>query len=148
MSFGVKNATSTYQQVVNQAFQEYLNDFVKKKLDDFNVYNNTMFHIPKFKRYFIQCQLHGISFHLGKKLFLIYSRALFWFIVAKKGKFPNFVKIQAVVDIPTPNNVKEIKSFNRLAQFSQCFIYDYVFIKESITQKDVSFYWSPNCTLA
>jgi hypothetical protein len=38
MPFGLKNALATYQRVVNKAFREYLNKFMKLFLDDFSVY--------------------------------------------------------------------------------------------------------------
>jgi hypothetical protein len=38
MSFGVKNGSPTYENVVNKVFQEYINDFMKIFLDNLIYY--------------------------------------------------------------------------------------------------------------
>jgi hypothetical protein len=47
MTFGLKNASPTYQQVVNTTFKDYLGVFMKLFLDGFNMFNNLDNHLPK-----------------------------------------------------------------------------------------------------
>jgi len=46
-SFGVKNEPPTYQSIVSWISKEYLEHFMKKKLDDFIVYNNMNTHMSQ-----------------------------------------------------------------------------------------------------
>lgn len=55
MPFGLKNAPPIYQQVVNHAFKDYLNDFMKLFLDDFSVYSDEETHLTKLQLYFDRC---------------------------------------------------------------------------------------------
>ena len=46
-AFGLKNAPAIYQRLVNNAFREYLNKFMKLFLDDVDVYTNEATHLAK-----------------------------------------------------------------------------------------------------
>ena len=56
MPFGLKNAPSTYERIVNQIFKDYLNDFMKLFLDDFSVYSDVAIHLPKLRLVFERCR--------------------------------------------------------------------------------------------
>ena len=94
MPFSLKNAPPTYQRIVNQIFKDYLNDFMKLFLGDFSVYSvyNDIFYVP--------------------------SGVILGYIFNEAGKFPNPKKIEALVNMPLPKNVKAIQTFNGLAQFN------------------------------
>ena len=55
MPFGLKNAPPTYQRIVNRIVKDYLNDFMKLFLDDFNVHNDIATHLPKLRLVFERC---------------------------------------------------------------------------------------------
>jgi hypothetical protein len=49
MPFGVKNGSPTFQRIINRAFKEYLNQFMKIFLDDFMVYSDMDSHLMKLR---------------------------------------------------------------------------------------------------
>ncbi len=49
----------TYQRVVNKAFKDYLNDFMKLLLDDFMVFNDLDTHLYNLWKCFEECQEYG-----------------------------------------------------------------------------------------
>ena len=118
MPFGLKNAPLTYQRIVNQIFKEYLDDFMKLFLDDFSVYSDIDSHVPKLRLVFSRCRRFGISLNPEKCIFYVPLEVILGHIVSREGKFPDPKKIQAVVNMPTPKDVKAIQNFNGLAQFN------------------------------
>ena len=108
MPFGLKNAPPTYQRIVNQIFKDYLNDFMKLYLDDFNVYSDIETHLPKLRLVFEHCQMYGVSLNLDKCIFYVPSSVILGYIVCQAGKFPDPKKIEALVNMPPPKNVKAL----------------------------------------
>ena len=134
MPFGLKNAPPSYQRIVNQIFKDYLNDFMNLFLDNFSVYSDVAFHLPKLRLVFERCRQYGVSLNPDKCIFYVPSGVILGYIVCQAGKFPDPKKIEALVNMPPPKNVKAIQTFNGLAQFNRCFIKDYAGIMEPITR--------------
>ena len=70
------------------------------------------------------------------------------YIVSQAGKFRDPKRIEALVNMPPPKNIKAIQTFNGLAQFNRCFIKDYAGIMEPITRltrKGEVFDWTTEC---
>ena len=148
MPFGLKNAPPTYQRINNQIFKDYLNDFMKLFLDDFSVYSDVATHLPKLHLVFERCRQYGVSLNPDKCIFYIPSDVILGYIVCQVSKFPDPKKIEALVNMPPPKNVKAIQTFNGLAQFNRCFIKDYAGIMEPITRltrKGEVFDWTTEC---
>ena len=93
MSDGLKNALATYQKVVNLAFREYINVFMKLFLDELSVYSDTVIHLEKLRKCFEECQEFGISLSPEKSMFLVHSGIILGSIVSKEGKFHDPKKI-------------------------------------------------------
>jgi hypothetical protein len=102
MPFGLKNAPATYQRVVNKAFREYLNKFMKLFLDDFSVYSDQATHLPKLRLCFEKCREFGINLNPEKCLMMVTSGVILEHVVSKDGKFLDPKKIQAIQDMPKP----------------------------------------------
>lgn len=102
----IKNAPPTYQRVVNHAFKDYLNDFMKLFLDDFNVYSIEDTHLTKLQPCFDRCWEYGLSLNSNKCIFMVASGMILGCVVSKEGKFPNLKKIQALLDMLASNDVR------------------------------------------
>jgi hypothetical protein len=102
MPFGVKNGPPTYQRTITKAFCEYIDVFMKKKLDDFIFFSDLSTHLEKLKKCFLKCREYGISFNLEKCAFMVCSRTILGFIVSKKGKTLDLKKIKALIKMPVP----------------------------------------------
>jgi len=104
MSFGVKNGPPTYKKVVTKTFKEYLEFFMKIFLNGFIVYNDMESHLQKLTLYFQKCKEYGINMKLDKCAFMVFSRMVLGFIVSKKRKLLDPMKIQTIVNMPPPKN--------------------------------------------
>ena len=107
---------------------------MKLFLDDFSVYSDVATHLPKLCLVFERCRQYGVSLNPDKCIFYVPSGVILGYIVCQAGKFPDPKKIEALVNMPPPKNVKAIQTFNGLAQFNRCFIKDYAGIMEPITR--------------
>ena len=148
MPFGLKNAPPTYQRIINHIFKDYLNDFMKLFLDDVSVYSDIATHLPKRRLIFERCRQYSVNLNPDKCFFYIPSGVLLGYIICQAGKFPDPKKIEALVNMPSPKNVKAIQTFNGLAQFNRCFIKDYAGNLEPITRltrKGEAFDWTTEC---
>ncbi len=112
--FGFKNAPPTYQRVVNKAFKDYLDDFMKLFLDDFMIFNDLNTHLSKLRKCFKKCREYEISFNPKKCAFMVLLNMVLRFIVSKEVKLPNPKKVEVIVKMPVPKNAHNIQVFNGL----------------------------------
>jgi hypothetical protein len=134
MPFGVKNGPPTFQNTINRAFRENLDQFMKIFLDDFTIYIDMESHLMKFKLCFQKCRKYRINFNPEKCAFMVFSKPILGFIVSKEGKILDPKKVQAIMNIPLPTNPQQIRVFNGMAQFYRCFIKNFTFITVVITK--------------
>lgn len=96
MSFGLKNAPLTYQKVMNKAFKDYLDDFMKFFLDDFTISNDLDTHLSKLRWCFEVCWEYGMSLNSEKCAFMVFLGMIVGFIISE-GKLLNSKKVKAIV---------------------------------------------------
>jgi hypothetical protein len=145
MPFGFKNASLTYQRVMNITFKDYLRVFMKLFIDDFGVFNNLDTHLTKLQLCFDNWRKFYIRLNPKKCMFLMHSSII---LVSKEGKLLDSKKILAIVHMPTLKTPKDIHVFNGMTQYYQCFIKDFAFIMIPITKllwKLQAFEWTPKC---
>jgi hypothetical protein len=104
MTFGIINGPPSYLKVVNKAFKDYLDKFMKMFLNDFIVYGPMDIHLEKFKLYFQKYREFGISLNPDECAFMVFLRMIQEFIVSKKGKLLDLEKIQDIIQMPLPTN--------------------------------------------
>jgi hypothetical protein len=68
------------------------------------MYSDMESHLHKLKLCFQKCKEYGISLNPNKCAFMVFLRMILGFIISKEGKLPNPKKIQAIVNMPPPNN--------------------------------------------
>ena len=64
------------------------------------------------------------------------------------GILPDPVVLKAIKKIPTPQNVREVRSFLGLSSYYRCYVKGFaviVALLHSLTKKDVVFHWTPKC---
>ena len=123
MPFGVTNAPSTFQRMMNSLFKEELDDFVLVYLDDILVFSSTLeehiAHIQKtldrLRRAKLYARLHKCSFFQRRVEYLGYD-------VSADGIQPSASKVKAVVEWPRPQGVRDVRGFLGLASFYRRFI--------------------------
>ena len=111
MPFGLKNAGATYQRLVNQMFRPqigrnievYVDDMLVKSLDEEK-------HLDDLKETFDTLRRHQMKLNLSKCAFRVSSGKFLGFMVSQRGIEANPDKIQAILDMEPPKNIKEVQS--------------------------------------
>ena len=123
MPFGVTNAPATFQRLMNHIFRDELDAFVLVYLDDILIFSQTIQdHImnicrvlEKLREVKLYARLHKCSFFQDQVEYL-------GFVVFEEGVSPSRTKVRAIVELPRPQNVKDVRSFLGLAGFYRRFI--------------------------
>jgi hypothetical protein len=84
-------------------------------LDDFTIFNDLSSHLEKIKKCFLKCRDFGINLNLNKCAFMVFLGTILGFIMFKENKVMDPKKAEALVNMPIPTTLQEIKVFNRMA---------------------------------
>ena len=123
MPFGVTNAPSTFQRMMNSLFKEDLDKFVLVYLDDILVYSSTLQEhighiretLDRLRKAKLYARLHKCAFFQKRVEYLGYD-------VSEEGICPSESKVKAVVEWPRPQGVRDVRAFLGLASFYRRFI--------------------------
>jgi hypothetical protein len=146
MPFGLCNAPSTFQSLMNHVFHPFLRHFVLVFFDDILIYRKTwtdhLTHVDQV--------LHLLSQH---QLFLKQSKCAFGaseveylgHLVGKDGVRVDPKKIEAMQDWPHPKTLKILHGFLGLTGYYRKFVKNYGKIAAPLTAllKKNSFTWTP-----
>ena len=108
---------------MNSIFRDELDAFVLVYLDDILIFSQTIqdhiIHIPhaleKLREAKFYARLHRCSFFQDQVEYL-------GFDVSVQGVSPSPAKVRAIVKLPRPQNVKDVRRFFGLARFYRRFI--------------------------
>jgi hypothetical protein len=146
MPFGLCNAPSTFQSLMNHVFHPFLCHFVLVFFDDILIYRKTWTdHLAHVDRV-----LHLLSQH---QLFLKQSKCAFGaseveylgHLVGKDGVRVDPKNIEAMQDWPHPKTLKSLRGFLGLTGYYRKFVKNYGKIAAPLTAllKKNSFTWTP-----
>jgi hypothetical protein len=146
MPFGLCNAPSTFQSLMNHVFRPFLRHFVLVFFDDILIYSKTWSnHLSHVDRV-----LHLLSQH---QLFLKQSKCAFGaseveylgHMVGKDGVRVDPKKIESTQDWPHPKTLKILRGFMGLTGYYRKFVNNYGKIATPLTAllKNNSFTWTP-----
>jgi hypothetical protein len=145
MPFGLCNAPSTFQSLMNHVFRPFLRHFVLVFFDDIFIYRKTWInHLAHVDRV-----LHILSQH---QLFLKQSKCAFGsseveylgHLVGKDDVRVDPKKIEAMEDWPHPKPLKNLHGFLGLTGYYHKFVKNYGKIATPLTTlKNNSFTWTP-----
>lgn len=146
MPFGLKNAPSTFQKLMNTVLSGLQGLHCYVYLDDCILYSHDLVgHIEKLNLVFDRLRKFNLKLQPDKCEFLRREVAYLGHIITDKGVSPNPDKIAAVTQFPTPKNPKDIKSFLGLVGYYRRFIENFSKITKPLTsllKKDAVFQWS------
>ena len=131
---------------MNHAFKEYLRDFLEVYMDDLCVHlKSRSDHITHLIKVFEKCQTFCICLNLEKCVFMVRQGRILGHIVSKNGISTNLDKINIIVDLPRPTNVKEVQAFMGHCGYYCQFIYMYAVIAKPIYGLITTFEWTDEC---
>ena len=111
MSFDLKNAGATYQRLVNHMFRPqiernvevYVDDMLVKSLDEEKYLYDLQETFDTLRRYNMKLNPSKCAFGISSSKFL-------GFMVSHRGIEVNSNKIQAILNMEPPRNIKEVQS--------------------------------------
>ena len=109
MPFGLKNVGATYQRLVNQMFhpqigrnvEVYVDDMLVKSLDEEK-------HLDDLQETFDTLRRYNMKLNPSKCAFGVSSGKILGFMVSYRGIEKNPNKIQVILDMEPPRNIKEV----------------------------------------
>ena len=152
MPFGLKNAPSTFQRVMDNILMGIQNEKCAVYMDDIIIYSRTIHeHISRLNEVFSRLRKANLKIQPDKCEFLRKEVAYLGHIITKDGVKPNPEKIRAIKEFPEPKDPKAIKSFLGLSGYYRRFIPQYAKISKPLTnllKKDIPFIFDQQCKKA
>lgn len=126
MPFGLKNAPSTFQRLMNEVLAPHINKRCFVYMDDIIIFSKSLHeHLIDLRLIFDCLTTANLKIQLDKSEFLTKKVQFLGHIVTPEGITPNPSKIEAIKKYPIPKTVKEIKSFLGLIGYYRRFIPDF-----------------------
>ena len=144
MPFGLSNAPSPFQRLMNEVLRPFISKFVVVYFDDILVYSGTQDSHHQHLRQVLKALRQEKLYAHPKKCSFFTSKVTFLsFIVSEQGVSADPEKVCAIVTWPRLGNMHDIRSFIGLATFYRRFIRDFSSVTAPLTDfhKKESFLW-------
>ena len=116
--FGVSNAPAQFMNLMNDVLADYLDDFVVVFLDDILIYSKTIDdHVVHLRKVLQKLREHQLFAKASKCEIAYESIEFLGQQVTPAGMSPTEVKIKAVREWDTPQDVKDVRSFLGFANY-------------------------------
>ncbi|KAJ9536516.1 hypothetical protein OSB04_un000310 [Centaurea solstitialis] len=110
MPFGLKNAGSTYQRLVNMMFKEHLGRTMEVYIDDMLVKSERSHdHIDHLKQSFDILRQYKMKLNPTKCSFGVRAGKFLGYMITQRGIEASPEQIKAIQEIQSPRNVKEVQ---------------------------------------
>ncbi len=134
MPFGLANSPSVFQAFMNDIFRDMLDRWVIVYIDDILIYSNTQEEHVRHVRAVLKRQLqHQLYVKAEKCEFHQTSTSFLGYVISQDGVSMDDKKVQAVLDWPQPQTVKELQRFLGFANFYRRFIRNFSSIASPLT---------------
>lgn len=134
MPFGLKNAPSTFQRVMDNVLKDLQGTVCLVYMDDIIIFSTSLQeHILNLDKVFSKLRDANLKVQLDKCEFLRREIAFLGHIISETGLKPNPDKIIAIQNFPIPKTQKDIKSFLGLLGYYRKFIKDFSQLTKPLT---------------
>ena len=113
MPFGLKNAGTTYQRLMNKMFTHQIGRNVQVYVDDMLVKNlHEVDHLDDLRETFDTLRSFNMKLNPNKCTFGVTAGKFLGFMVSQRGIKVNPEKVRAIMELEPPRTVKEVQSLN------------------------------------
>jgi hypothetical protein len=110
MPFGLKNAGTTFQRLMNKMFREQIGRNMEVYVDDVLVKSILPIdHVSDLQEAFRTLKQYRMKLNLAKCAFRVSSGKFLKFMVSSRGIEANPEKIQVVLDVQSPKNINQVQ---------------------------------------
>lgn len=110
LPFGLSNAPATFQRLVDAIFGPELEPFVFTYLDDIVIVTSSFQkHIEILNEVFTRLSTAGLTLNREKCSFCRAELKYLGYVVNRHGLHVDPEKVEAMVNLPTPNNISEVR---------------------------------------
>lgn len=145
MAFGLTNAPSTFQSVMNDVLRDYLRKGVLVFFDDILIYSASLEdHLKQLKLVFERLQSHSLKVKLSKCSFGVEQVEYLGHIISAKGVVVDPAKIECIKTWGKPSTLKGLRGFLGLAGYYRKYVKDFGTIAKPLNDmlKKDGFIWS------
>ncbi|UYV64087.1 K02A2.6-like, partial [Cordylochernes scorpioides] len=146
MPFGLKNAASTFQRIIQHILGELLWKGTCSFQDDILVYRKTwQEHIELLSKVFDKLRQYNMKLKLSKCIFGRTEVKYLGHIISHNQLKPDPGKVKSIQDFPRPDTVKKVRQFMGLANYYRKFVKDFSKISfplVRLTRKNQPFIWN------
>lgn len=150
MPFGMKNASSTFQRLMNTVIFEL--EGCDVYIDDLVVYSDTWKqHITRLRALFERLTKANLTINLVKSEFVKAQVTYLGHVVGHGVVKPVQAKVEAVLNFPAPQNRRELMRYLGMAGYYRKFCRNFSDIVSPLTnllKKHVKFIWDESCQRA
>ncbi|KAK3543491.1 hypothetical protein QTP70_023204 [Hemibagrus guttatus] len=134
MPFVLTNAPVVFQSLINEVFQDILNDYVIASIDDILVYS-TSFDEHARHVWAILTRLQRKHLYVKPEKCECYRTSITFlgYVISQQGVEMDQAMVHAVTEWPEPTTVKELQRFLGFANFYQRFIRNYSSVSSPLT---------------
>jgi hypothetical protein len=151
MPFGLCNASSTFQALMNDVLRPFLHRFVLVFFDNIWIYSKSWGeHLRHIRTVLEELQHHQLFLKRTKCAFGAASVGYLGHVISEAGVAMDPGKVQAIRDWPTPRSARAVRGFLRLAGYYRKFVHHYGTIAAPLTTllKKDEFSWSKKAAAA
>ena len=145
MPFGLQNAPSSFQRLMNNIFAEELFVFLLLFIDDLIIFSRTLReHLIHLKAILEKLRDAGLKLKLKKCYFAKNSVKYLGHIVSQSGISPDPEKIASMTTFPAPKNIAQLRTFLGLTNYYRRFVPNFSHVVHSLTEltkKNNPFMW-------
>lgn len=152
MAFGLTNAPATWQRLIDSILGADLQPSVLVYLDDIIVVSKDFqSHLDTLKEVFQRLRDDGLTINFEKSHFCKPQLKYLGYVVDQLGLRPDPEKVQAILNVQTPKNIREIRRFVGTASWYRRFVPQFSTIiapLTNLTRKRTPWNWTPECDRA
>ena len=149
MTFGLKNAGTTYMISMTTIFHDMMHKEVEVYVNDNIIKSRTLIdHVRDLRIFFERLRKYNLKLNLAKCAFGVPSGKLSGFIVSRRGIELDPSKIKSIRELPPPKTRTEVMSFLGRLNYISRFIAQLTTTCEPIfklLKKDAAIKWTSEC---
>ena len=149
MPFGLCNAPATFQRLMDIMLAGLSYDICLAYLDDIIVFSTDVeTHLGRLRQIFDRLRRTNLKLKPSKCTFLQRNVHFLGYIISAEGIAADPTKIESVVNWPTPERLRDVRSFLGLCSYYRKMVRGFSEIAaplHALTQKNAPFIWTEKC---